>query len=160
MDKAKLRESVAKFAGRVDLLRDQADRLHESGWAYWVPARRGERHGLVAEVLRGEIIRAAMLEGQRGDLMCYSPGGDEEPTCDADGHTIMAGHYTGLGTNSMEVQVYILERASKEDTVTMLRKMADWLEDDWGNLTEPERCESKHGPAEEFSPHEPGELPF
>ena len=30
-DKAKLRVSVAKFAGKVDRLREEADRLHESG---------------------------------------------------------------------------------------------------------------------------------
>jgi hypothetical protein len=81
------------------------------------------------------------------------------PPPDADGHTVMAGRYTGLGSKAMEVQVFILERASKEDTVAMLRKMADWLEDDWASLTDAERYESGHGPAEEFSPRRPDDFP-
>lgn len=159
MDKAKLRVSVARFAGKVDHLQKEADCLHESGWRWSVPAQRGERYGLVAEALRGEIIRAARLEGERGNLQNYSSCGPVGPPCDADGHTVLAGHYTGLGSNSMEVQVFILERASKEDTVAMLRKMADWLENDWENLTDTERWKSERGPVEEFKPPS-GELPF
>jgi hypothetical protein len=160
MNMAMLRASVAKFAGEVDRLREEADRLHNSGWRWSEPERRGELYGVVAGALRGEIIRATSLEGQRGDLMSYSSGGDEQPTCDADGHTVWAGRYTGFGSKTMEVQVFILERASKEDTVAMLRKMADWLEEDWASLTDAKRYESEHDPMKEFRPYEPGDLPF
>ena len=51
MNKAMLRVSVAKFAGEVDRLREEAHRLHESGWRWSVPARRGELHEVVAEPL-------------------------------------------------------------------------------------------------------------
>jgi hypothetical protein len=159
MNKAMLRVSVAKFAGEVERLREEADRLHESGWRWSVPAHRGEMYGLVAETLRGEFIRATKLEGEKGDLRNYSRRGAHGPPPDADGHTVMAGRYTGLGSKAMEVQVFILERASKEDTVAMLRKMADWLEDDWASLTDAERYESGHGPAEEFSPRRPDDFP-
>lgn len=158
MDETKLRASVAKFAKEVNRLRESADRLRESGWLSWVPARRGEMHGLVAEALRGEIIRATKLEGERGDLMSYSSWGDEEPTCDADGHTVWATQYTGFQIVDMEVQVFILDRATKDDTVAMLRKMADWLEDDWENLTDVERYTSKYASAEEFCPRDPDEI--
>jgi len=160
MNMAMLRASVAKFAGEVDRLREEADRLHNRGWRWSVPEHRGELYGVVAGALRAGIIKATKLEGQRGDLMSYGSSGDEQPTCDADGHTVWAGRYTGFGSESMEVQVLILERASKEDTVAMLRKMADWLEEDWALLTDPRYYESEHGPGEEFHPHEPSDLPF
>jgi hypothetical protein len=154
-DKAKLRVSVAKFAGKVDRLREEADRLHESGWRWSVPAHRGELYGLVAGALRGEFIRATKLEGEKGDLRNYSRSGPVGPPPDADGHTILAGRYAGLGSKAMEVQVFILERASKEDTVAMLHKMADRLEDNWVSLTNAERYEYDNYPEEEFSPRGP-----
>jgi hypothetical protein len=79
MNKAMLRVSVAKFAGEVDRLREEADRLHESGWRWSVPAHRGEMYGLVAETLRGEFIRATKLEGEKGDLRNYSRRGAHGP---------------------------------------------------------------------------------
>ena len=159
MNKATLRVSVAKFAGEVDRLREEADRLHESGWRWSVPEYRGELYGLVAGALRGTFIRATKLEGEKGDLRNYSSRGAVGPPPDADGHTILAGRYAGLGSKAMEVQVFILERASKEDTVAMLRKMADRLEDDWASLTDAERYKSGHGPEEEFSPRGPYDFP-
>jgi hypothetical protein len=158
MDKAMLKASVAKFAEEVDRLRGEVCRLQKCGWLSSVPARRGELYGVVAEALCHGIVRATKLDGEIGDLMTYSLGGDEKPTCDADGHTVMAGHYTGFGSSYM-VEVRILEGASKADTVAMLRKMADRLERDWARLTDTERYEPKHGPGEEFCPPDPN-LPF
>ena len=141
---------MAKFAGKVDVLLEDIKHLRASGWQDSVPAQRGEKYGLVAEALRSKTITAITLEGCRGDLA--HPG--MEPTCDAEGHTILAGIYTGLGTDNMEVEVYIFDRASKEDTVAMLRKMANRLENEWDKLVDRKHSVSKKEPEEEFRPHE------
>jgi hypothetical protein len=160
MNEEMLRVSVAKFAGEVDRLRKEAYRLRMGGWRFSVPARRGELYGVVAEALHRRIVRATKLEGEVGDLRSFSlSSGAAGPEPDADGHTVMAGSYTGLGDSYM-VRVHIREGASKEDTVAMLRKMADWLQDDWARLTDVERYEPELGPGDEFRPYEPGDLPF
>jgi hypothetical protein len=152
MDKAMLRVEVARFAGEVDRLQEEAARLRDSGWNSWVPAHRGEMYGAVAEALHRKIVRATRLEGETGDIRNHSRSGPVGPPPDADGHNVLAGRYAGFGSEDMEVQVLILERASKEGTLAMLRKMADWLERDWASLTDTERHEAEHGRAEEFGP--------
>ncbi len=161
MNEAMLRASVARFAEEVDRLREEAYRLQESGWLSWMPARRGEFHGVVAEALCHGIRRSTRLEGEKGDLRSFSrSSGAAGPEPDADGHTIMAERHTGFGSGYM-VEVRILESASKEDAVAMLRKMADWLEEDWATLTDAERYEPEHDPGEfRPRPSEPRDLPF
>jgi hypothetical protein len=65
--------------------------------------------------------------------------GDDVMMPDDDGHELMAGATYELrnvaGTPSLPVRVELCEDATKDEVVTLLRKIAEWVESDWQHLS-------------------------
>jgi hypothetical protein len=88
------------------------------------------RRLLLEQYSRKPVRRLIQIDGHRTN--------DDMMRPDEDGHSLMAGEDYGLyniaGTPTLPVRVQIYEGADKQEVLTLLGKIADWVERDFYNF--------------------------
>ncbi len=89
------------------------------------------RRRLLEEYSRKPVRRLIQIDGHRTE-------GDSAMHPDEEGHCLMAvedyGLYNIAGTSELPVRVQIHEGADKQEVLSLLRKIADWVERDLYNM--------------------------